>query len=77
MSEQMEFQKTAEFELTKLTADIIQAYVSQNMMPSHEVPDFIKSTYNALSETSGLKDVNQTKGTRVSHLKILEDRDPA
>jgi predicted transcriptional regulator len=43
---------SSELELTSLTADIVAAYVTHNVISGDKLPDFIGSVYAALSKAS-------------------------
>jgi len=75
--------KTAEDHLLRMTADVVAAYVSNNTMPTAQLPDFIASIYASLrtldskqetTESGALKPaVPIRKSITPDYLVCLED----
>ncbi|HTZ80375.1 MAG TPA: MucR family transcriptional regulator [Stellaceae bacterium] len=75
--------KTAEDHLLRMTADVVAAYVSNNALPTAQLPDFIASIYASLrtldhkhetGETGALKPaVPIRKSITPDYLVCLED----
>ena len=48
MAEQVPAGKTAEDQLLRMTTEVVAAYVSNNTLPTAELPDIISSVYSSL-----------------------------